>query len=75
MQQLDMFPDLQSLNLNVQQYKDSSDKVRRGVFARIGEHKKEVDQKFSHYDNELAYIKHLLEEMKNLQNYAQECVG
>ncbi len=70
--QLEMFPELQ---IKVQEYKDSSDKVRRGVFARVDAHKKEIEQRFEKQQGEIESIRHLLEEMKNLMNYAQECVG
>jgi hypothetical protein len=41
--QLELFPDFHSVNENIAKYKESSDKVRRGVFAKVGELKKEID--------------------------------
>lgn len=44
--QLDMFstPDFKAINSEIQKYRDSSDKVRRGVFAKVDEVKKMVSK-------------------------------
>lgn len=65
MQQLDLFStqELQSLNENFNKAKDSSDKVRRGIFARLDAHKKEMEQKIKDQSSEIENIKLMLREM------------
>lgn len=58
--QLDMFPDLLSLQENVVKYKDSSDKVRRGVFARVGELDKKCEARFTQQQSEIDQLKKAL---------------
>ncbi len=75
--QLDFFSneEFQALNENVKKVKDSSDSVRRGIFARLDAHKKEMQAKITEQSEEINQIKHLLNEMKNLINFAEERVG
>ena len=62
-EQLDMFssPEFAHLNTNVEKYKTSADSVRRGVFARLGELKKEIDPRISKLETEMAMMKAMFE--------------
>lgn len=62
--QLDMFPQLQDMDIKVQSYKDSSDRVRRGVFARLDSVKKEVDDKLKSQQDQLECFAKILEDIQ-----------
>ena len=64
--QLDLFNDLCEINHKVKDYKDSADKVRRGVFARLDNVKKEVDEKLQAQNNKIDEIHYLLNEMQKM---------
>ncbi len=67
--QLDIFEstDVASLKETVNQYKESADKVRRGVFARLDSHKNEIGKMFldlfkqnEEMKKEIDYLKKLM---------------
>lgn len=71
-----MFPELTQINEKVKDYKDSSDKVRRGVFARLDNVKKEVNDKLTLQNQKIDEIQFLLNEMQKMYNiFTLERVG
>ena len=69
--QLDIFEseDVSALTEKVKQYKESADNVRRGVFARLNDHKNEIGKMFldlykqnEEMKKEIDYLKKHLKE-------------
>jgi len=69
-QQLDMFssPEFAHLNTNVEKYKSSADAVRRGVFARLGELKKEIDPRISKLELEMEELRSMMQKIVQEDN-------
>lgn len=68
--QLDIFEssDVSNLTEKVNQYKESADKVRRGVFARIDAHKNEIGKMFIDLYEQTQEMKKEIENLKQLVN-------
>lgn len=67
MMQLEMFPDLPTLSENVSKYKDSSDRVRRCVFAKVGELDKKTEARFNEILQEIEKLKEFADQIKHSQ--------
>lgn len=72
--QLELFPEIKSLSEEVSSYKDSSDRVRRCVFAKVGELDKKTDQRFNELLAEIEELKAFADEVRKAQ-FSFECAS